>query len=93
VDLLLDEVRVGTLHLELEFDFVVRSVVAAVRAGRLVALHHGACEATGTLSAEGIEIVHREGHLDLEVVIQLGPGIPLLTPIDAAEPAIVLPEA
>ena len=93
VDLYLDEVRVGTLHLEVEFEFVVKAVVAEVRAGRLVALRHGECEASGTLSAEGIQVAHHEGRLPLELTTGLGAGIPLLAEEPPAEPTVVLPEA
>jgi hypothetical protein len=94
VDVYVDEVKVGTLPLELEFDFLVESVVAEVRGGRLMALHHGQCLATGTLSTEEIELAHREGSLDLALTTGIGAGIPLLSrePEPPAEAAIVLPE-
>ena len=94
VDVYLDEKKVGTLHLELEFEFLIRSVVAEVRAGRLMTLHDGQCRATGRLLAEEIEIAQREASFDLALTTGLGAGIPLLSeePEPPTEPAILLPE-
>jgi hypothetical protein len=95
VDVFVDDVRVGTVHLELSFEGVLKSVVATVRGGRLVNLHHGICEATATLAAEGVELTRREGHLDVGLMTGLGEGIPLISDADAVTrvPTVVLPEA
>jgi hypothetical protein len=93
VDLYLDDVRAGTLHLEVDFEFEVRAVVAEVRAGRLVALHHGQGRAAGTLSAEGIQVARREAAFDPALTARLGDGIPLLSDEPSTHPTILLPEA
>ena len=72
---------------------MVKAVVAEVRAGRLIALRHGECEASGTLSAEGIQVAHREGHLSLALTTGLGGGISLLAEEPSTEHTVVLPEA
>ena len=77
IDLLLDGVRVGTLHVEATFECVLEGVAGTVARGRLVALHYGRCTATATVSAEDVEIVRREGTLDLGLETSLGTGVVL----------------
>ncbi len=79
IDLLLDGVRIGTLHVEATFECVLEGLVATVSRGRLVRLGSGRCNATATVSAEGVEIARREGVLDLHLETSLGAGIPLVT--------------
>ena len=94
VDVFVDDVRVGTVHLELSLEGVLKGVVATVRRGRLVNVHFGIWEATASLSAEGVELARREGHLDNGLMTGLGDGIPLVSDADAVMhvPTVVLPE-
>jgi hypothetical protein len=95
VDVIVDDVRVATVHLELSFEGVLKSVVATVRGGRLVNLHFGVCDASVVLAAEGVELARREGHLDVGLMTVLGDGISLVSDADDVTrvPTIVLPEA
>jgi len=77
VELLVDDVHVATVRFELGVAFVVKGLVATVHHGQLVALS-GGCDVTATLAAEGRELVKREAHLELPLVLRLGDGIPLL---------------
>jgi hypothetical protein len=92
IDLLLDGVRVGTLHVEATFECVIEGLVANVSRGRLVGLGSGRFDATAMVSADGVEIARRRGVLDLHLEASLGAGIPLVaeTSLHSAEPAIVL---
>ena len=92
VDLLLDGVRIGTLHVEATFECVLQGVVATVSRGRLVGLRSGRFDATATVSADGVEIARKEGVLDLHLETSLGAGIPLVTEESPRldEPTIVL---
>ncbi|HEX6921489.1 MAG TPA: hypothetical protein VF314_14820 [Actinomycetes bacterium] len=78
VDLLLDGVRVGRVHLELRLALTVTGLVGVVRAGRLAALSCGWCDVDGTVTAEGFALVHRAARLDLPATVRLGHGIALL---------------
>jgi hypothetical protein len=92
IDLLLDGVRIGTLHMEATFDCVLEGVVGTVARGRLVALRYGRCDATATVLADDIEIVRREGILDLGLETSLGAGIELVPdePVRADATTVVL---
>jgi hypothetical protein len=92
IDLLLDGVQVGTLHVEATFECIIQGLVATVSRGRLVGLRSGRCTATASVSAEGIEIAQKEGVLDLHVETSLGAGISLVAEdaLQLGEPAIVL---
>jgi hypothetical protein len=78
VDLLVDGRQVTSLPLELTVVFDVHSVVATVRGGRLVGLHCGRCEVTGTLAAAGATLASRTGQVDAGLLVPLGSGIPLV---------------
>jgi len=78
IDLLLDGVRIGTLHVEATFDCVLDGVVGTVARGRLIALRYGRCTATATVTAEGVEIARRDGVVDLGLETSLGEGIVLV---------------
>jgi hypothetical protein len=91
IDLLLDGVRIGTLHVEATFECILEGVVATVSRGRLVGLRYGRCNATATVSADGVEIARKEGVLDLHLETSLGAGISLVTEASHHdEPTIVL---
>jgi hypothetical protein len=78
VELFVDDVHVATVRFELCVEFVVKGLVATVAHGHLIALHSGTCDVTGRLAAEGRELIKREAHLELPLLLRLGDGIPLL---------------
>ena len=78
IDLLCDDVRVGRVQLELRLDFTVVGLVAAVRAGCLVAVQAGHCTIAAALLIENEQVATRSAHLDLPLAVRLGAGIPLL---------------
>lgn len=79
VELLVNGVRVTTVDLGLELQFDIKALVAAVRSGKLVALHSGKCDITATLSIENINVATRHGQIELPLAIQLEGGVPLLS--------------
>ncbi|AJT69488.1 hypothetical protein T261_7891 [Streptomyces lydicus] len=79
VDLIIDEVKVGTLDLALTVDFYLNGVLAVVREGRLAALRSGECTVSGTLAIQDNTVASRNRRLDLPGMIWLRSGIPLLT--------------
>jgi hypothetical protein len=90
VSVLVDGCRVATLQLGLSVVFDISVLLAGIKAGRLVALHSGHADITATLAVEGVEVVSKQGHLELPGVIQLGVGIRMLPLRDypsAKEPA------
>jgi len=80
IDLLIDEMRCGSVDLELALVFEITALEAEVRAGRLIALDSGPCALTASLSAQGRELVERRRELPLPrtIRIPLGKGIPLV---------------
>lgn len=78
VDVLVDEVPVGSVPLKLELDVLVRALVARVRAGRLTAVETGRCRLSASLSAVDIPIASRETELELGAVLKLDGGVPLV---------------
>lgn len=87
IDLLVDERKVHTLVFELTVEFVITGVVAVVQRGNLVALRGGPCELTVTLTLEGKPVVPpRKAHVDLPLIVQLTPAIPLLNHTPAVRP-------
>jgi hypothetical protein len=79
VELLVDDLKVATVHFELKLDFEVKCLVVAIRAGRITAIHSGDCSMTAALAAEGAKIAERQTELDLPLVIRLGNGLPMRT--------------
>jgi hypothetical protein len=78
VSVLVDGRRVATLQLGLSLVFDVRALLAGISSGRLVALHSGGCDVTGTLAVQGTELLTRQAHLELPGVVTVGRGIRLL---------------
>ena len=78
IDVLVNDARVATVHLDLSISFKVKGLVATVRYGRLVGASSGGCEVTGTLAAEGRLLAQREAQFQLPLLVRLGDGIPLL---------------
>jgi hypothetical protein len=78
VELLVDEVRVATVHFGLTLDLVVRALAAVVTRGAVVALTGGRCETTAALAIEGVTVASRTAEHDLRLMVHLGNGIPLI---------------
>jgi len=89
VDLFVDGVHVGTVHLELTAVFTVHALVALVMQGYLRGVRGGICDLDVTLSAEGITVASRHDQLDLRMARHFRRPIPLLgvSPTDAPQPA------
>lgn len=78
VDLIVDGAKVHTFVFELKVTFDLNGVVAVVRRGDLVALRCGECMVTATLTLEGTSLeLSRKARIDLALVVQLHPPIPL----------------
>jgi hypothetical protein len=78
VDLLIDDVCVHTLQFDLMMIFDIDVAVAVIRDGNLVALKYGNGSVTGRLSVDNIELAHRQRRINLELIIHLRQGVPLL---------------
>jgi hypothetical protein len=79
ISVLVDDHHVATLNIGLSLIFDVSALLAAVSAGRLVAVHSGHCDITATLALEGTEVSTRRAHFELPGVISLDGGIRLLS--------------
>ena len=80
IDLLVDGVRVATVHLTLSLLIDIQAMTATVRAGRLTALHVGRCDVTASISVDGTTVASKQGQLQLPVSLPVGAGIPLTAP-------------
>jgi hypothetical protein len=80
VDVLVDELRVGTVPLVIELALVVHSLAGTVREGRLERVDTGRCELSVRLRCHGTVLAHRERELDHALEIPLGAGIALVGP-------------
>lgn len=78
VTILVDGHRVATVRFGLSLAFEISALLAEIKAGRLVALHSGRCEVTGTLTIQGISVITRQAHVDLPGIISFREGIRLL---------------
>jgi len=78
VTILVDGHRVATVQFSLSIVFDIGALVAGIRAGLLVAVHSGHCDATATLAIEATEVLTGHAHFKLPGVIPLGSGIRLL---------------
>jgi hypothetical protein len=78
VEVYLDGVRLTTVRLDLTVVFDIRVLVAAVKAGRIIALHSGQCDVSATLEVDGKAMPTRSGSIGFDLDIKLGDGIRLL---------------
>ncbi len=85
VSVLVDGQKVATLELGLSIVFDVNALLLGISGGRLIAVHSGRCEITGTLAVQGTDLLVKHAHLELPGVISLRRGIRLL-PIDEYPP-------
>lgn len=78
IDLLVEDVRIGRIHLELELVFTVKGLLTVVQGGALVAVRCGSCTVDAGLAIERIPVASREATFDLPGQVRLGRGLPLL---------------
>jgi hypothetical protein len=81
VRVLVDGQKVATLELGLSIVFDINALLLGISGGRLITVHSGRCEITGTLAVQGTDLLVRRAHLELPGVVSLRRGIRLL-PID-----------
>lgn len=83
VDLLVDGVHAHTFRFRLTIVVDVELAAAVIRAGELVALNVGDTSITGTLTLEAargdIELIHQQRQVDLNRIIRLNNGVPLIS--------------
>jgi hypothetical protein len=89
VNVLVDGQKVATLELGLSIVFNVNALLLGISGGRIIAVHSGRCDITGTLAVQGTNLLVKRAHLELPGVVSLRRGIRLL-PI-AEYPAGVYP--
>jgi hypothetical protein len=78
VAVLVDGRQVATIQLGLSVEFDISALVAAIKAGLLVAVHAGSCDVTATLAIQGTDVLTATNHLDLPGVMRVSPGVALL---------------
>ena len=78
INLLVDDHRVATFTFDATLVFDVHALIAGVKAGRLVAVHAGHCDITGTLAIEDTEVLSRKVRVPLRGVLSLTHSIRLL---------------
>jgi len=78
VSVLVDGQKVATLELGLSTVFDVNALLLGISGGRIIAVHSGRCEITGTLAVQGTDLLVKRAHLELPRVISLRRGIRLL---------------
>lgn len=78
IDLLVDGKKVTTIDVELRLVFDLNGVVAVVRLGELVAVRCGDCAIDAVLSVQGQPVAQQHGRIDLALVVQVDPAVPLL---------------
>lgn len=81
ISVLVDGQKVATLDLGLSIVFDVYALLLGISGGRLIAVHSGRCEITGTLAVQGTDLLVKRAHLELPGVMSLRRGIRLL-PVD-----------
>ena len=77
IDLVVDEMPVGSIDLEIEVTVVLHAVMGIVADGRLTSLRSGRADLEAALSFEGIPITSARREIDLTVDIDLGSGVEL----------------
>ncbi len=90
-DLLLNGVKVGTIHFTLTLVLDLTAAVATVRGGALVEVRPSRSVITITLASEGVELASRRTQVALPGVLSFGAGHPLVRTEPDADPAAVPP--
>ena len=84
IDLLVNGVRMHTFRFRLTMVVEVEVAAAIIRSGKLVALKVGDASLAATLALDStggdIQIAHQERNIDLNRIIRLAQGIPLMAP-------------
>lgn len=78
VNVLVDGQKVATLELGLSIVFDVNALLLGISGGRIITVHSGRCEITGTLAVQGTNLLVGRAHLELPGVMSLRRGIRLL---------------
>jgi hypothetical protein len=79
--------QVATLAMVLSLALEIDALAATVRAGRLMALQLGRCDATGSVAIEGRTVAQHQSEVMLPASVPLGAGIALLrSPRDDESP-------
>jgi hypothetical protein len=86
IDVEVNDVRVGSIDVEIDVTFVLHAVRAVVASGRLVALRSGLVDLEASLSCGGLPIASERRQVNLALEVALGSAIPLIE-------YVVLPEA
>ena len=86
IELVVDDVVVGSVDVQIDVSFVLHAVRAVVSAGRLTAVRSGLVDLGAELSCEGVPIKSVSRQIDLALEADLGPGVQLIE-------YVVLPEA
>ena len=88
VSVIVDGDRVATVQLQLTFIFDISDLTAGVSSGRLISLHAGHCDLTGTLAIQGADnALTKQAHLQLPGTSSFPDGILLLPAQDYESPA------
>jgi hypothetical protein len=77
VDVYVDEVLVTRVDLELAVAFTITGMLAVVRAGRLVEVRSGQCDASSSLLCERVPVAARRASFTVPGVLRLGEGVVL----------------
>jgi hypothetical protein len=78
VNILVDGRLIATVRFSISVVFDVSALLAGISAGRLVAVHSGRCDITGTLAIDGVDVASGQASLELPGVLPLTPGVRLL---------------
>jgi hypothetical protein len=94
VDILVNGARVETLTFDLVLSLILRSVIAVVHGGKLVALRGGEVAAEARLELRGTVLAKGERPCLAGVLVQLGDGVQLVSPGSAVpSPAPAAPRS
>jgi hypothetical protein len=87
IELLVDGVKVHTFRFQLTVIFDIDVAALIVRDGLLTGLKAGDGVVTGTLTLDmpggDIDLVHQQRKINLHLIVNVGPGLPLLPADDA----------
>jgi hypothetical protein len=84
VDVLVNEVRVGTVTFKAQLSVTFEAAKVAVQDARFVALHTGTCSFEGTIECEGATLTKRTSKdYTLPGVLSFGKGIPIVPSLGA----------
>src|SRR5688572_5610624 len=79
LEIVINGIKLATIHCELGINLDVDGVVAVVRKARLVTIQGGRVDASLALRCEGVEVMsQRVTGIDPVLTVKLGPGVALL---------------